>query len=319
MAWALVADGAVVEIGAQGMTRAGGIDQVTVNSRFHIGSNTKAMTALLAGISVDKGELKWDTTVGEMLPRGGYDVSEAYAAITLRQLLSHTSGVPTLMDREHWLAHFTSGASGPVQRRRMVDEVLALPPDFDPGSRSSYSNMGVVVAGAMLEVAAGSDWEDLIKSRLFEPLGLERAGFGPPAADGVAGGPWGHAPDPVDPTSAGADNPPGLGPAGTVHASIADLAAYLRVWLDEGKPLVSRQSYDVIVTDVLDGFALGWFVFRTGDGLVLTHDGSNTMFYSSIYLLPEKDIGVVVTANSGGAEKAVHELTQYLLERALRQ
>jgi len=177
-----------------------------------------------------------------------------------------------------------------------------------------------VVAGAMLEVAAGDDWETLIRARLFEPLGMRRAGFGPPAAAGAAGEPWGHAGDtvePVDPASIGADNPPGLGPAGTVHASIADLAAYIGVWLDEGRPLVSRRSYDAIVAEVRDGFALGWFVYKNENGLVLTHDGSNTMFYSTMHLLPEKNIGVVVTANSGGAEKAVHMLAEHRLARGL--
>jgi D-alanyl-D-alanine carboxypeptidase len=315
MAWALVVDGVVAECGARGVTTAGGTDPVTVNSMFHIGSNTKAMTALLAGICVDRGEIRWDSTVGEVLRLGGYGVPAAYAGITLRQLLSHTSGVPTLMAQEQWIAHFTSGEPGPVQRRRMVNEVFELQPDFEPGSAVSYSNMGVVVAGAMLEVAAGDDWETQMQARLFGPLGMERAGFGPPAVNGEPGEPWGHANGPVDPTAPGADNPAGLGPAGTVHASIGDLADYIRVWLNEGAPLISRDTFDVIVTEVRDGYALGWLLVDVGEDVLLSHDGSNTMFYSTMQLEPGRDVGVVVVANSGGAEEAVHILADHLLNK----
>lgn len=322
VAWAMVRGGESVEFGARGSIRTGAHEAVSAASRFHIGSNTKAMTALLAGIAVDRGEITWETTIGEVLPRAGYEVPTEYAPITLRALLSHTGGVPTKMADEQWRAHFASDDPAPVQRRQMIEEVFELPLDFEPGVASRYSNMGTVIAGVMLGIVADSDWETLIRGRVFIPLGMESAGFGPPAADGGNGDPWGHVvgpdgtPTPVDPASPGADNPRGLGPAGTVHASIADLAKYLQVWIDDGAPLITRETYRVIATEVRDGMALGWLTASFEGAPLLAHDGSNSMFYSTMRVVPDQDWGLVVAANAGSAQRLVTELADHLIARS---
>lgn len=313
VAWTLVDGSQTIETGAVGTSRAGAGKRVTEDSRFHIGSNTKAMTALLAGIAVERGEIFWNSTIGEILPKGGYDVPAAYSSITLRLLLSHSAGVPTLMAPNQWHAHFTSGKPGPVQRREMVKEVFELPLDFPPGTSTAYSNMGIVIAGAMLEVAGGTDWETLMQTRIFNPLGMTSAGFGPPAAGGSTEEPWGHRDGPVDPTSPGADNPAGLGPAGTVHTSIKDLAKYLSALVSEGDPLISQETFEVITTEVQAGYALGWLVVPGQDPAIFAHDGSNGMFYSTILIIPETNRAVAVVANAGHARPMVEALAGYLL------
>ena len=149
---------------------------------------------------------------------------------------------------------------------------------------------------------------------------MDRAGFGPPAAV-VLSEPWGHVAEPndpavpIDPSGPGADNPPGLGPAGTVHASISDLARYAGVWADEGAPLISSESFEAITTEVSDGFALGWVVASNDGAQELVHDGSNTMFYSTVRISPARDRGLVVVANSGAAQPLVNDLADHILSR----
>ena len=132
VAWALVHEGELVDVGAEGVTKAGGDVPVTVNSRFHIGSNTKAMTALLAGIAVDRGEIEWDSTIGEVLDGNGYDVPSAYASITLRRLLSHTGGVPSRMPEEQWRSPIPTGkhlsGRGCLSLYGWTAQVLVHPP-----------------------------------------------------------------------------------------------------------------------------------------------------------------------------------------------
>ena len=94
IAAAVVQDGRIVAIGAVGTRRAGTEIPVTPDDRFHIGSDTKAMTALLAGMLVEEGKMRWDMTVGEALPDLAPGMDPGFRAITLEQLLSHTSGIP---------------------------------------------------------------------------------------------------------------------------------------------------------------------------------------------------------------------------------
>ena len=95
LAVAVAKNGRIVAAGAVGVRRLGGNIPVTLNDRFHIGSDTKAMTALLAGMLVDQGKLGWDSTPAQVFPEFAPDMDPGFAAVTLRQLLSHSSGLPS--------------------------------------------------------------------------------------------------------------------------------------------------------------------------------------------------------------------------------
>ena len=88
-----------------------------------------------------------------------------------------------------------------------------------PAAAHVYSNFNYVVAAHMLERRYDDSWEGLITARVFAPIGMETAGFGAPNTSQGVDAPWGHDPEPV-PFGPLADNPPALGPAGTVHASL---------------------------------------------------------------------------------------------------
>src|SRR4051794_22813049 len=94
LAAAVVKDGEIIAVGAVGTRKAGADLPVTVNDRFHLGSATKAMTALLAGMLVDEGKLRWNSTVADLFPELVEKMDPGLRRVTLEQLLSHTSGVP---------------------------------------------------------------------------------------------------------------------------------------------------------------------------------------------------------------------------------
>jgi CubicO group peptidase (beta-lactamase class C family) len=179
-----------------------------------------------------------------------------------------------------------------------------------------YSNFNYVVAGLMLEQATGKSWETLIQQRLFEPVGMMHAGFGPPATPGKVDAPLGHESN-SDPGSY-ADNPPALGPAGTVHASIGDLVAYARVYLDggvgpEGR-ILSEEALTEMETPVLEHYGFGWFTGKTDEGVtVMRHNGSNTFFWALMVLYPERRSAVISMVNCGTDEawNEVIALTEY--------
>jgi CubicO group peptidase (beta-lactamase class C family) len=101
--------------------------------------------------------------------------------------------------------------------------------DSEPGTKYLYSNLGYVIAGAIAEKAADASWEELITRALFEPLGMESAGFGGAGTPGQIDEPWGHTADgrPVTENGPEADNPPVMGPAGRVQCTIADWAKFV--------------------------------------------------------------------------------------------
>lgn len=297
-----------------GVRKIGDATRVAPDDAFQIGSNTKAMTALLAGTVVDAGQLTWDSTVGDALG-ATLTVGAPYRAVTLAQLLDQESGIVADLSDSEWQSFNTSSAPVAAERRRLAALVLSKPMASAPGTTFLYSNFNYVVAGLMLEVATGKAWETLMTERLFGPLGMTHAGFGPPATPGEVDAPWGH-----NPTPQIADNPAALGPAATVHASLGDLIAYTKLYFDDGVGpkgrIVSSASLARIETPALGSYAFGWFA-RGGDGVTprfLVHNGSNTFFYSTLLIIPSRRAAIIMMTNRGDLDIWVRgdELVDYL-------
>lgn len=319
LAVAVLKEGQVVLLEAAGLRKRGDPAKVEVGDAFHIGSNTKAMTALLAATFVDQGRLRWSTKVAEVLPE--LAMRKDYEGLSLELLLSHASGLPDSLPAAQWGSFFSSGKPTGQERKRLAEAALALLPRSKPGTAFLYSNFNYVIAGLMLERLGGQSWENLVEERIFRPLGMASAGFGCPATPGSVDAPWGHNPAPVDPASPYADNPQALGPAGTVHANAADLLKYLEVYLEAGRlpggqNLVSSGSLAQIEEPRLEGYGLGWISLPDPrGGHILVHDGSNTMFYSSLVAIPSLRLAVVVLCNRGDAvgSRLAQALREYLV------
>ena len=311
LAAAVIVDGKIVVTNAVGFRKNGGTEKVTVDDKFHLGSVTKSMTATVAAMLVEQGKISWTTTIGEAFPELKSEIHRDYLGVTLEQLLSHRSGAPGVAPGDLWRKAWAANGTAAEQRLAFIKGILARKPEAKPGTKFIYSNQGYTIAGVMLEKAAGKTWEDLLRSMLFEPLGMTTAGFGAPASVDKVDQPWGHKKkmlsgrEPVPP-GPGADNPLAISPAGAVHCSMGDLAKYAAFHMagERGKSeLLKAESFKKLHTAVADNddYALGWMVLKRAwaNGRALMHNGSNTMFYVVVWMAPEKNCAVIVASNIG--------------------
>ncbi|MCA9160219.1 MAG: serine hydrolase, partial [Planctomycetales bacterium] len=331
MSAAVVNANGLVKADCFGNRKHGTSDKVELSDRFPIGSNTKSMTATLAAAIVETGKIDWNTTIGDVWPKAGDDnLHPKLRAVTLDQLLSHQSGLPSNISdisAQAWASFFDEKQSPALERRRMLKLVLSKAPT-QPQGKFAYSNLGYAIASAMLETRAGESFESLMKKHLFVPLGMESADFRSMNSAKQLQPPllWGHeaeSGEPVDPRTVGAENPTVYAAAGTVHLTIEDYAKYAR-WQLAGKPspvLHSQHAFDHLhkpqVDHTLPGakYGCGWIMVDTGLGPALNHAGSNTNTFALIWILPESDFAAIVCTNSGQSQAfpACDEMISHLM------
>jgi CubicO group peptidase (beta-lactamase class C family) len=303
----IIRGGQVAERAVVGLRSADGGAAATVEDRWHMGSITKSMTSTLAALLVEDGLISWDTKPLDVWPELANDIHPDFRNATLRQFLSHTSG----MKRDDDWSGAADSASGSAMQKRheWARRLLSRAPEFANGTWS-YSNMGYVVAGAMLETRTNTAWETLLTTRVFVPLGMTHSGFGAPGTPGQLDQPLGHWSrgsgfDPV-PVGAGADNWIALGPAGTVHTTLDDFTHYLQAHLDgaRGMPgLLTTDSFDTLHAPVASDYALGWGVSGNLSPLGaagFSHNGSNLRWFALTWFSPQKNAGLLIVLNGGG-------------------
>ena len=311
LAGAIVTSERVVAVGAVGTRAHGSLVPVTIHDKWHLGSITKSMTSTLAAILVEQGTLEWTTTLEAAFPDFP-NIHPDLSPVPFEPILAHRGGFTNEIGQfSTWTQMLTSTDALPEQRRAFAMEVLGTAPEFSPLQTYHYSNVGYMIAGAALEAVTGQQWEALIHTRLFAPLGMDDTGFGAPGVPGAMDQPRGHlgqgtgrfALEPGDPR---ADNPPGLGPAGTVHATMQDLGRYVAMHLagEQGRAdLLQPETIRRLHTPA-EGFsyASGWVVTsrQWAGGRALVHSGSNLRWYAVVWMAPERDFAVLVATNQGG-------------------
>lgn len=313
LAGAIVTSKGLSAVGAVGVRKYGTQTPVTVDDQFHLGSDTKAMTATMLATLVDRGKLSWGTTLGQVFPELP-KMNPAYRKVTLEQLLAHRAG----FSDESWPKGMTFAEVHSIpgtpreQRATYVAMVLSEPPDYVPGGKFLYSNRSYAVAGAIAEKIANDSWENLMRKRLFDPLGMASCGFGAMGTPGKIDQPWQHKllltwhraiePGPK------ADNPPAIGPAGTVHCSIVDWGKFVSAHLRGEQGLggiLKPETFKRLHTPPVGGdYGYGWMAVERpwAGGRALTHAGSNTQNYAVVWMAPIKDFSVLVMTNQGGDE-----------------
>ncbi len=303
LAGAIVTDDSILEADAVGCRRYGGAANVTTDDQFHIGSDTKAITAALLGALVDDSLVDWTTTLATIFPEYAATMRPEYRDVTLRDVLSHSAG----FRRDPSLTLHTTTPMD--QRAEVVRWALGQPPVTARGVYL-YSNLGYIIAGAIVEKLTGRLYEELVVERVLQPLGITTAGFGPMGTPGLEDEPLQHTTShaPIEPTP-DADNPPIYSPAGRLHMSIGDWARYIR-WVlaaEAGHQTLLRPATAAMLTTGVapDGnggyYALGWGVVDRSwaGGRTLTHSGSNGFNYADAWLAPGMRFGIIVASNQG--------------------
>ena len=314
--------GGILEVAVAGVRRLGDPIEVTTGDLWHIGSITKSFTSTLIGKFIERKDLSWSSTLGELLgPRAG-----KYAPVTLVDLLSHRAGLPANLPPALGAEAVTMSPIT-AARKLIVERILQGDPASGPGEQYLYSNIGYVIAGALLEAKTGKPWEDLVQAEVFTPLRLSSVGFGAPGSPGAVLQPRGHRQPvtpgakliPIEPPFA--DNPAYLGPAGTLHMTVGDLARWGQEHLrgERGvdgllRAATFRRLHAPPRPEAT--YALGWAVRREGDRRTIWHNGSNTLWYAIVAFDPDADLGVVIVTNGSiNAGKAIDALAAELLKK----
>ena len=259
---------------------------------FEIGSMTKQFTAVAVMMLVESGDVGLDDEVSKHLP----DYDTGGKAITIRHLLTHTSGVPDLTDMEEWAKR---------RRERLTpDEEIAFfsgkPLDFEPGEEHRYSNSNYILLGRVVEVASGMPWSQFIGERIVGPLGMEHTGVddGIEIVPGLVGsykkseGKLVH-PDLIDMSQPWA--------AGALYSNVDDLAKWDAALYTDA--LLSGASVEQCFTPAVlnngqaSDYGFGWAIEEFKGRKLIWHNGRVNGYLSHALRLPDERLYVAVLSN----------------------
>ncbi len=292
LAYAVVADGQIAAVGTRGVLRRGGHDDVTPDTPFLTGSISKSFTAMAVMQLVEADKVDLDTEVSHYVEAFS---DQATGAITVRQLLSHTSGLSTLQGND---SH-TDVTGGKDELARLVDRLAEVTPAHAPGEEWAYSNANYEILGRLVEVVSGQQYQAYVATNILQPVGMTHSFV----ADGevhesMATGhtPWFGTKRPL------ADNAParGIAPAGGIVASATDLALYLTTMMNGEDDVLSADDKALMMRPAGRAspyYGFGWFIDPAA--ATVWHTGSSPGFDTLATMIPSKRNGVVVLVNGG--------------------
>ncbi len=308
----------ILATGVAGVRQSGKPGPITLNDRFNIGSNAKAMLATTLAFLVEGKQLSWDSRPAEILTPA--KMQPAYSTVTLTTLLNHHAGLPSFDDDSspEWKAWIASPKEGPAGKpvQRFARWVLTQPPSIQPGTEMLYSNAGYATAAAMAEQVTGTDWKELMRSRLFAGLGID-GDFGLPSPSSAQ--PSGHyeTRQGVQVQSLDDATPRVLQPAGDVQLSILNYAKFLQFHLRglAGVDGALKAGTVAFMHTPAGKAGLGWGIRDYDGAKASVHSGSAGSYYAVTILIPSRNLGVAVLLNAGGerADAACSEAAKKFL------
>ncbi len=276
---------------------------VTPETRFAIGSATKAFSSALVGILVDDEALDWDDPVTRWLPAFDLKIRNADEGevVTLRDLFSHYTGFARMS---------LLWAGGSISRDRIFEFAARAEPVADFRDEFHYNNVTYMAAAVAAARAVDSTWEALLKSRLLDPLEMRQTHFdyASAQADPMMSKGYTWREDLEELELAPMRNIDRIGPAGSINSSVMDMTHWLRMQLADGefagKRVISKRSlYQTrrplvqIAPERVD-YGMGWMLRKWQDKEVVEHGGNIDGFAASVALLPEEQLGVVLLTNA---------------------
>ncbi len=297
---------------------------VTPNTQFAIGSCTKAFTTSLLGLLNKEGLVDFDKPVRTYLPELTFYNNEMNNHITLRDMMSHRTGVSRY---DYSWYYFPSRSRDSLMRR-----VQYMEPSEPLRKRWQYNNFMYLLQGMVTEKLTGKSWEENIREHIFKPLGMSNSN--------VSLGEWINSPDIAVGYRVRNDSIPeradyydirGMAPAGSINSSSNDMAKWLITWINggkyEGKEVLPQQfvfdaaSSQMVVTSSMPGkknpdihmsnYGLGWAISSYRGHYMVEHGGNIDGFSASASFFPSDSIGIVVLANQDGS--AIPTLVRQLI------
>lgn len=296
---AIVKDDQIIYLKGLGYKDVGKKLPVTPDTRFAIGSASKAFTAMLAAMSADAGKLSFDDSPKKFLPYFTLRDPDAAARITIRDLLAHRSG----LNRTD-LAMVT----GVLNREELIKVAGMAKPTAKLGEKFQYQNVMYSAAGEAVAKAENSTWDKLIADRIFKPLGMKNSDTAVAAMQKSKDFSFGYDYNPTTKETRHLPQReiPAAAPAGAINSSARDMAQWLRLMLANGsingKRLVSEKNFDELVRKQINiagsvDYGLGWFLRQWNGHKVVEHGGNIDGFNSQVALMPDQKLGFVLLTN----------------------
>lgn len=298
----VIQDGKVVLAKGYGVRVIGQVAPVDTETVFSIASLSKSFTTAVMATLVDEGRLDWDRPVHDYLP--SFQMYDPVAAqlMTPRDLASHRSGLP-----RHDFLRFSTY----MQPADLVRRLRYLPPSRTFRDGYQYNNLMYATAGYLAGQVAGSTWDDLVRRRIFAPIGMTRSNTSPLQSERDPNHATGHRLEQgrVVITPFYQYEKFGVAPAGAVASTVTDMLKYLQMYLDQGR-VGARQVISVAQVEQLHrpvtphddaAYALGWSRTHRGGQTILQHGGSIDGFTAQMTLLPQSRAAVVVLNNLDGS------------------
>jgi CubicO group peptidase (beta-lactamase class C family) len=328
IAVAVVRDGKVVTTKGYGVRRLGSSEAVDENTMFDVASLSKSFTAAAVATLVDEGKMSWDDPVRRYLPQVEFADAYRTANVTIRDLLAHRVGVET----GNWMARITGYSTGEVLRRvRFLRERVPFRTEM------FYSNIGYTAAGEAAAAAAKMPYNDLVRTRLIEPLGMR---------DTTVGVEHTLAANHASPHAmiAGVQQPirnkknMSINPAGAVNSTAKDMTRWLLFSLGdgtwEGKRIISAEAMNEMHSPQIltattpqmraargvrffAAYGFGWQVMDLHGHKMLWHSGNADGMPVYMAILPDERIGVLVMTNSWEAGTLHGALAARILDTLL--
>ena len=324
LAIAIVKNDSVVLMKGFGTRTMGQTQPVDEHTLFAIGSASKAFTATLVAMLVDEGKMRWDDRAATYLP--GFELYDPYVAreLTVRDLLTHRSGLAR--GDMVWYA-------GGFDRDEILRRVRFLTPSWSVRSRFGYQNIMYLAAGQAAARAAGKSWDDLVRERVFAPLGMSETNTSTRALEGKPNVATPHVERDDTLRVVSWHNIDNIAPAGSINSNVADMSKWVRFQLAGGKAngkvlvgaaaLAETHTPQMVVPIAaaaktvnpfthLESYGMGWFLQDYRGRELDQHGGNIDGMSAMVALMPEEKIGVVILTNANGSP-----LPTIVLDRAI--
>lgn len=335
IAVAIVKDGHVVIAKGYGVRKLGDPTPVTADTLFGIGSNTKAFTAATLATLVDEGKLSWDDKVADKLP--GFAMYDPYASheMTVRDLLCHRSGLG-LGEGDMLLWPRTT-----YTRAEIVRRIRYMKPAYSFRSHYAYSNLMFITAGELTRAVTGKTWEEAVRERIFQPIGMTHSGFSnsdlKPGVDFA----WPHTRVEGKMKVDAIEDKDTISSAGAINSSVNDMAKWLIVQLNHGKLPDSdkrifseKQSWEmwssqtVMPIEKSEGklaglspnfaaYGLGWALRDYHGHKIVGHSGGLMGFVTRVVMVPDENLGIVVLTNFDSSDGPMNAIAYHVVDSYL--
>lgn len=265
----------------------------TPDTKFRLGSITKQFTAAAILLLAQDGKLSVDDPVSKFYP----DAPAAWSRVTIKNLLTHTSGIPSYTSIPGFFDKAAKSGMTPAEIVKLTED---RPLEFEPGSKFNYDNTGYVLLGVVIEKASGQTYTDFLRTRIFTPLGMKDTGYDVSQtvlrhrAKGYGLGPGGELvnADYLDMSVPYA--------AGALYSTVDDLSIWDRAIVES--KLLQPASWQEAFTDHGHGYGYGWFLDKLNQHRRIQHGGGIHGFSAAFQRYPDDGLAVVVLGNSMSAQ-----------------